>query len=64
MLQGCVAGTHPLVCADIFSLVRHGICAKFVPATCRTEFNLLNFMGPFGGSTKLTPHPLVGMAQW
>ena len=44
-LQGHVAATHPFVCADTFSLVQHGICAKFVPATCRTEFNLVNFMG-------------------
>ena len=37
---GHVEVTHPFVCGDTFSLVRHGIYAKFVPATCRTEFNL------------------------
>ena len=26
-----VAGTHPLVCTDTFSLVQHKFCAKFVP---------------------------------
>ena len=43
VFQGHVAVTHTLVCAGTFSLAQHEICAKFVPATCRTEFNLLNF---------------------
>ena len=47
MFQGHVAATHPLVCAGTFSLTQHEICAKFAPATCRMEFNLLNFIGQF-----------------
>jgi len=36
--------------AGTFSLAQHEICAKFAPATCRTEFNLLNFMGHVAGA--------------
>jgi len=45
VFQGHVAATHPLVCAGTFSLTQHEMCLKFSPATCRTEFNSLNFMG-------------------
>ena len=30
---------------DTFLTVQHQFGGYFVPATCRTEFNLLNFMG-------------------
>ena len=33
------------MCADTLSQVQHEFWAKFVPATCCTEFKLLNFMG-------------------
>lgn len=45
MFQGHVAATHTLMCADTFSLAQHKFWEKFVPATCRTELNLLNFLG-------------------
>lgn len=45
MFQGHVAATHILMCADTFSLAQHEFWEKFVPATCRTELNLLNFLG-------------------
>lgn len=45
MFQGHVAATHTLMCADTFSLAQHEFWEKFVPATCRTELNLLNFLG-------------------
>lgn len=40
-----VAATHTLMCADTFSLAQHEFWEKFVPATCRMELNLLNFLG-------------------
>ena len=46
VFQGVVA-THSLVCAGTFSLAQHEISAKFAPATCRTEFNLLNLKSFF-----------------
>lgn len=45
VFQGHVTATRTLVCAGTFSLAQHEICAKFVPTTCCTEFNLLNFVG-------------------
>lgn len=42
---GYAAATCPLVWTDTFLIVQHQFGDCFVPATCRAEFNLLNFMG-------------------
>ena len=54
MTQGHVAATRPLVLVLVhtFTFVTHESCYNFVPATCRTKFNLLNFVGHVAG-TKL-----------
>ena len=44
--------TFTYTCELILFFVQHESCYKFVPATCRTKFNLLNFLGHVAG-TKL-----------
>ena len=44
MPQGYVAATRPLVYVVTFIIVHNQFLENFVPATCPTEFNLLNFM--------------------
>ena len=60
VFQGHVAPTHPLVCAGTFSLMQHEICAKYAPATCCTELNLLNFMGHVAGQILHKCSPATG----
>ena len=50
MTQGHVAATRPPMCVHTFSFVQHESCYNFVPATCRTKFNLLNFVGHVAGT--------------
>ena len=42
--QEHVAVTRPLLCGKNFKPVQHELYSRFVPATCCTEFNSLNFM--------------------
>ncbi len=45
MLQRHAPATCPLVCADNFWPTQHKFSSNFVPGTCYTEFNWLNFVG-------------------
>ena len=52
MSQGHVEATRPLVWTDAIIIVQHQFWGHFVSATCRTEFNLLNFVEHVAGTKR------------